>query len=256
MAYSKTLMDHYENPRNVGSFNKDEEHIGIGMVGAPACGDVLYLQIKVNPQTQVIEDVKFKTFGCMSAIASSSLTTELVKGKTLEEALQIKNTYIAKELSLPVLKLHCSVLAETAIKMAIEDYLAKLHGKQLKQNLVKTLKCNFGFQITKEAARLILEQKETYSALRICLKHNNSTTNKEADYSFEYVNSKQPGDEEINEKDVLIFIEKKTLPYVMGMKLDIASSTISEFILQSQDNAPKPCTCGMSTNGLCTQFKI
>lgn len=125
MAYSDKVIDHYENPRNVGSFDKNDENVGTGMVGAPACGDVMKLQIKVNPATGVIEDARFKTYGCGSAIASSSLVTEWVKGKTLEEAVQIKNSQIAEELALPPVKIHCSILAEDAIKAAVEDYRKK-----------------------------------------------------------------------------------------------------------------------------------
>lgn len=124
MAYSEKVLDHYENPRNVGSFNKDEENIGTGMVGAPACGDVMKLQIKVSDDG-IIEDAVFKTYGCGSAIASSSLLTEWVKGKSLDEARSIKNTDIAEELALPPVKIHCSVLAEDAIHAAIEDYKGK-----------------------------------------------------------------------------------------------------------------------------------
>jgi len=124
MAYSDKVLDHYENPRNVGSFDKNETSVGTGMVGAPACGDVMKLQIKVNEQG-VIEDAKFKTYGCGSAIASSSLLTEWVKGKTLEQASQIKNSQIAEELALPPVKIHCSVLAEDAIKAAISDFQKK-----------------------------------------------------------------------------------------------------------------------------------
>ncbi|MDD5301183.1 MAG: Fe-S cluster assembly scaffold IscU [Gallionella sp.] len=127
MAYSEKVLDHYENPRNVGSFTKDEAGLGTGMVGAPACGDVMRLQIKVN-KDGVIEDAKFKTYGCGSAIASSSLVTEWVKGKTVDQALQIKNTQIAEELALPPVKIHCSILAEDAIKAAVADYKAK-HGE-------------------------------------------------------------------------------------------------------------------------------
>jgi nitrogen fixation protein NifU and related proteins len=126
MAYSEKVIDHYENPRNVGSFAKDDNEVGTGMVGAPACGDVMKLQIKVN-KDGVIEDAKFKTYGCGSAIASSSLVTEWVKGKTLDEALEIKNTKIAEELALPPVKIHCSILAEDAIKAAVADYKTK-HG--------------------------------------------------------------------------------------------------------------------------------
>lgn len=121
MAYSEKLLDHYENPRNVGSFLKDDDTVGTGMVGAPACGDVMKLQIKVGLDG-VIEDAKFKTYGCGSAIASSSLVTEWVKGKTLDQALTIKNVHIAEELALPPVKIHCSILAEDAIKAAVEDY--------------------------------------------------------------------------------------------------------------------------------------
>ena len=124
MAYSEKVIDHYENPRNVGSFGKEEEGVATGMVGAPACGDVMKLQIKVNEQG-IIEDARFKTYGCGSAIASSSLVTEWVKGKSLDEALTIKNTHIAQELALPPVKIHCSILAEDAIKAAVEDYKKK-----------------------------------------------------------------------------------------------------------------------------------
>ena len=124
MSYSQKVVDHYENPRNVGSFDKGDESVGTGMVGAPACGDVMKLQIKVG-KDGVIEDARFKTYGCGSAIASSSLVTEWVKGKTLDEAMQIKNTQIATELALPPVKIHCSILAEDAIKAAIADYRKK-----------------------------------------------------------------------------------------------------------------------------------
>ena len=129
MAYSEKVVDHYENPRNVGSFEKGDESVGTGMVGAPACGDVMKLQIKVNLETGVIEDAKFKTFGCGSAIASSSLATEWLKGKTVDEAAKIKNTDIVNELKLPPVKIHCSVLAEDAIKAALADYKDK-HGSE------------------------------------------------------------------------------------------------------------------------------
>jgi nitrogen fixation protein NifU and related proteins len=125
MAYSDKVIDHYERPRNVGGFAPDDAGVGTGMVGAPACGDVMKLQIKVNPATGLIEDARFKTYGCGSAIASSSLVTEWVKGKTLDQALAIKNTAIAEELALPPVKIHCSILAEDAIKAAVADYHAR-----------------------------------------------------------------------------------------------------------------------------------
>ena len=135
MAYSDKVIDHYENPRNVGSFEKGDESVGTGMVGAPACGDVMKLQIKVN-EAGIIEDARFKTYGCGSAIASSSLVTEWVKGKTLDEAATIKNTQIAEELALPPVKIHCSILAEDAIKAAVADYKAKSGA------VVETAACN------------------------------------------------------------------------------------------------------------------
>lgn len=133
MAYGKEVIDHFENPRNVGSLDVKDHKVGTGVVGAPECGDVMKLQIKVNPQTNIIEDAKFKTFGCGSAIASSSLATEWLKGKSLDQAESIKNTEIVEELSLPPVKIHCSVLAEDAIKAAISDY-------RKKQELVPTHK--------------------------------------------------------------------------------------------------------------------
>jgi len=130
MAYSDKLIDHYENPRNVGSFDKNDDAVGTGMVGAPACGDVMKLQIRVN-KDGIIEDARFKTYGCGSAIASSSLVTEWVKGKHVDQATGIKNTQIAEELALPPVKIHCSILAEDAIKAAVEDYKKK-HGAEAK----------------------------------------------------------------------------------------------------------------------------
>ena len=125
MAYSDKVLEHYENPLNVGTLDKNDDTVGTGLVGAPACGDVMRLQLRVNPETNIIEDAKFKTFGCGSAIASSSLATEWVKGKTVEQAMALKNTQIVEELNLPPVKIHCSVLAEDAIKSAIEDYRRK-----------------------------------------------------------------------------------------------------------------------------------
>jgi len=125
MAYSDKVIDHYENPRNVGTLDKDDASVGTGLVGAPACGDVMRLQLRINPETDVIEDAKFKTFGCGSAIASSSLVTEWVKGKTVTQAMELTNTQIVEELNLPPVKIHCSVLAEDAIKSAIADFRKK-----------------------------------------------------------------------------------------------------------------------------------
>lgn len=133
MAYSDKVLDHYKNPRNVGSLDKNDPNVGTGMVGAPECGDVMKLQVKINDATGVIEDAKFKTFGCGSAIASSSLATEMLKGKTVDEALRIKNTELVNELSLPPVKIHCSVLAEDAIKAAISDYKKKQESRKVEQ---------------------------------------------------------------------------------------------------------------------------
>ena len=138
MAYSDKVIDHYNNPRNVGSLDKNSSEVGTGLVGAPECGDVMKLQIKVNRETQVIEEAKFKTFGCGSAIASSSLATEWVKGKTVEEAMAIKNTDIVRELSLPPVKIHCSVLAEDAIRAAIRDWKHKQGQTESKPAVAET----------------------------------------------------------------------------------------------------------------------
>jgi len=132
MAYSDQVIDHYNNPRNVGTLDKASEEVGTGLVGAPECGDVMRLQIRVNPETQIIEEAKFKTFGCGSAIASSSLATEWIKGKSIDDALEIKNTDIVKELSLPPVKIHCSVLAEDAIRAAIGDWKKKNNVEEAK----------------------------------------------------------------------------------------------------------------------------
>ena len=130
MAYSEKVIEHYEKPRNVGTLDKEDPNVGTGLVGAPACGDVMRLQIRVNPETNVVEEAKFKTFGCGSAIASSSLVTEWVKGKTIDEALSLKNSQIVEELNLPPVKIHCSVLAEDAIKSAIADFRKKQQARQ------------------------------------------------------------------------------------------------------------------------------
>lgn len=130
MAYSDKVIEHYEKPRNVGTLDKEDLNVGTGLVGAPACGDVMRLQIRVNPETNVVEEAKFKTFGCGSAIASSSLVTEWVKGKTIDEALELKNSQIVEELNLPPVKIHCSVLAEDAIKSAIADFRKKQASRQ------------------------------------------------------------------------------------------------------------------------------
>ena len=137
MAYSDKVIEHYEQPRNVGTLDKEDPNVGTGLVGAPACGDVMRLQIRVNPETNVVEEAKFKTFGCGSAIASSSLVTEWVKGKTIDEALTLKNSQIVEELNLPPVKIHCSVLAEDAIKSAIADFRKKQASREAPSATVK-----------------------------------------------------------------------------------------------------------------------
>lgn len=134
MAYSDKVLDHYENPRNVGTLDKEDPNVGTGLVGAPACGDVMRLQLRINPETDVIEDAKFKTFGCGSAIASSSLVTEWVKGKSINEAMELTNSQIVEELNLPPVKIHCSVLAEDAVKSAIADFRKKQAAKAVETN--------------------------------------------------------------------------------------------------------------------------
>ena len=138
MAYSEKVVEHYNNPRNVGSLDKKDPNVGTGLVGAPECGDVMKLQVKINPETNIIEDAKFKTFGCGSAIASSSLATEWLKGRSVDQALEIKNTEIVKELNLPPVKIHCSVLAEDAIKAAVRDYQQKQVKSEDSEEVVVT----------------------------------------------------------------------------------------------------------------------
>src|SRR6266542_2432701 len=158
MAYSDKVIDHYENPRNVGSFSKDAQDVGTGMVGAPACGDVMKLQIRVG-SNGLIEDAKFKTYGCGSAIASSSLVTEWVKGKSLDEAMSIKNTQIAEELALPPVKIHCSILAEDAIKAAVADYRKKHGDAEAQQGAARAWACGSAF--ARRAARVSRTRSST-----------------------------------------------------------------------------------------------
>ena len=157
MAYSDKVLDHYNNPRNVGSLDKSDPNVGTGMVGAPECGDVMKLQVKVNPETGIIEDAKFKTFGCGSAIASSSLATEWLRGKTVDEALAIKNTDIVNELSLPPVKIHCSVLAEDAIKAAIDDYKKKADKRGVAAEAARRSKSGRMVTVTPKAVDKIRE---------------------------------------------------------------------------------------------------
>ena len=208
MAYSDKVVDHYENPRNVGTFAKGDDTVGTGMVGAPACGDVMKLQIKVNPQTGLIEDAKFKTYGCGSAIASSSLVTEWVKGKSLDEAMTIKNTQIAEELALPPVKIHCSILAEDAIKAAVSDYKAK-SGVGVRLG-VKTTGC---------------------SGLA---------------YKLEYADEIAPEDIVFEGHGAKILIDPKSLPYLDGTELDFVREGLNEGFKFHNPREKDRCGCGES----------
>src|SRR5712691_2530595 len=211
MAYSDKVLDHYENPRNVGSFDKGDEHIGTGMVGAPACGDVMKLQIRVNEQG-VIEDARFKTYGCGSAIASSSLVTEWVKGKTLDQAETIRNTQIAEELALPPVKIHCSILAEDAIKAAIVDYRTK-RGKGVGLRLgVRTSGC---------------------SGLA---------------YRIEYADAVNPEDQTFESHGVKVIVDPKSLQFLDGTELDFTREGLNEGLKFNNPNVKDECGCGESFN--------
>jgi nitrogen fixation NifU-like protein len=207
MAYSSKVIDHYENPRNVGSFEKGDDSVGTGMVGAPACGDVMKLQIKVNPETGVIEDARFKTYGCGSAIASSSLVTEWVKGKTLDEAASLKNAQIAEELALPPVKIHCSILAAAR---HVTRYLGK-RGKGVGVRLgVKTTGC---------------------SGLA---------------YKLEYVDEFAPEDVVFEDHGVKVLVDPKSLAYIDGTKLDFVREGLNEGFKFINPNERDRCGCGES----------
>ena len=208
MAYSEKVVDHYENPRNVGSFEKGDDSVGTGMVGAPACGDVMKLQIKVNPQTGVIEDARFKTYGCGSAIASSSLVTEWVKGKTLDQAAALKNSQIAEELALPPVKIHCS-MTEAAARH-VTRYLSK-RGKGVGVRLgVKTTGC---------------------SGLA---------------YKLEYVDEIAPEDVVFEDHGVKVLIDPKSLAYIDGTELDFVREGLNEGFRFNNPNERDRCGCGES----------
>ena len=250
MAYSDKVLDHYTHPRNVGTMDKSSDEVGTGLVGAPECGDVMKLQIRVNPETNIIEDAKFKTFGCGSAIASSSLATEWVKGKTVDEALQIRNTDIVKELSLPPVKIHCSVLAEDAIRAAISDWKKKQErdeaggrrAKQLEQTGVLPAEqltasangCDIGLQHDRHATR----PKESRSRRRHW--HIRAAIAKEGIspgegglrlgvqgggcsglcYNIRFDTQPRERDRIFQYGDVRVFVDPKSFIYLNGMTLD------------------------------------
>ena len=235
MAYSEKVVDHYENPRNVGSFDKGDESVGTGMVGAPACGDVMKLQIKVNPQTGVIEDARFKTYGCGSAIASSSLVTEWVKGKTLDQAAALKNSQIAEELALPPVKIHCSILAEDAIKAAVDDYKKKhSHGSAMPVTL------------SEAAARHVnryLAKRGKGVGVRLGVR---TTGCSGLAYTLEYVDDLAPEDVIFEGHGVKVLVDPKSLAYIDGTQLDYVREGLNEGFRFNNPNERDKCGCGES----------
>ena len=237
MAYSEKVLDHYNNPRNVGSLDKSDPNVGTGMVGAPECGDVMKLQLKVNESTGIIEDAKFKTFGCGSAIASSSLATEWLKGKTVDEALAIKNTEIVNELSLPPVKIHCSVLAEDAIKAAIGDYKKKQEAAQGGKRMI---------EVTPKAIDKI---KKTFAregvtgGLRLGVLGGGCSG---LSYQFKFDAKERPTDKVFDYDGVKIFVDPKSLLYLDGMTLDYQESLMQSGFVFENPNAKKACGCGTS----------
>ena len=227
MAYSEKVIDHYEHPRNVGTLDKDAQDVGTGMVGAPACGDVMRLQIKVNDEG-VIEDAKFKTYGCGSAIASSSLVTEWVKGKTLDEASAITNAAIADELALPPVKIHCSILAEDAIKAAIADYRAKQDT------------------LTEAASRHVqkyIDRRGKGIGLRLGVKTSGCSG---MAYKLEFADAVNEDDHVYESFGVKVIVDEKSLPYLDGTELDYTREGLQEGFKFHNPNEKSRCGCGES----------
>lgn len=234
MAYSEKVLDHYENPRNVGSFDKSDDSVGTGMVGAPACGDVMKLQIKVN-DSGIIEDAKFKTYGCGSAIASSSLVTEWVKGKSLDQAMDIKNTDIAEELALPPVKIHCSILAEDAIKAAISDYRKK-----------RKVRFNMAVTLTERAAQHVIKSIKKRGkgiGLRVGVKTSGCSG---MAYKLEYADEQDIADSVFESHNVRVFVDAKSLPYIDGTELDFVREGLNEGFKFKNPNEKASCGCGES----------
>ncbi len=232
MAYSDKVIDHYENPRNVGQLDETMKNVGTGMVGAPACGDVMRLQIQVDDDG-IIEDAKFKTYGCGSAIASSSLLTEWVKGKHLDDAEQIRNTEIAEELALPPVKIHCSVLAEDAIKTAIKD----IREKQLNKMSI-TLTSSAKSQLRQSVA-----DREKGIGVRVGVKRTGCSG---LAYLMEYVDALADEDEVYQFDDVKLVIDKKSLIYLKGTELDYVKNGLNEGFEFKNPNVKNECGCGES----------
>ena len=247
MAYSDKVVDHYENPRNVGSFDKGDDSVGTGMVGAPACGDVMKLQIKVNPQTGLIEDAKFKTYGCGSAIASSSLVTEWVKGKSLDEALTIKNTHIAEELALPPVKIHCSILAEDAIKAAVSDYKAKNAVERARQTRRKRLSLDMAVTLTEAAARHVtryLGKRGKGVGVRLGVK---TTGCSGLAYKLEYADEFAPEDHGVRgPRRQGASSTRRACRYIDGTELDFVREGLNEGFKFRNPREKDRCGCGES----------
>lgn len=238
MAYSDKVLDHYENPRNVGSLDKNDPNVGTGMVGAPACGDVMKLMIKVN-DSGIIEDAKFKTYGCGSAIASSSLVTEWLKGKTVDEAYAIKNSAIAEELALPPVKIHCSVLAEDAIKAAVADIKAK-------QLAAKVAAQAMAISLTEAAASRVekfLANRGKGIGLRLGVK---TTGCSGMAYTLEFVDDMHPEDMAFDSHGVKVIVDPKSLAYIDGTELDFTKEGLNEGFKFNNPNVKDECGCGES----------
>lgn len=241
MAYGDKVLDHYENPRNVGTLDKESSNVGTGMVGAPACGDVMKLQIQVN-DSGVIEDAKFKTYGCGSAIASSSLLTEWVKGKTLDEASQIKNSDIAEELALPPVKIHCSVLAEDAIRAAITDY----NSKQSPAEKKSAQKILMSISLTESAidrVKTFLEKRGKGVGVRLGVK---TTGCSGMAYTIEFADEIDDADEVFEQDGVKVLVNPKSLVYLDGTELDFAKEGLNEGFKFNNPNEKDRCGCGES----------
>ena len=259
MAYSDKVLDHYENPRNVGSFAKNAEDVGTGMVGAPACGDVMKLQIRVG-KDGVIEDAKFKTYGCGSAIASSSLVTEWVKGKTLDEAAAIRNTEIAQELALPPVKIHCSILAEDAIKAAVADYRTKhgaAQGAALRRagpgaggrlNGSVETRPKMAITLTESAAKHVasrLVKRGKGVGLRLGVRTSGCSG---LAYKIEYADDVRPEDLSFQCHGVTVIVDPKSLQFLDGTELDFAREGLNEGFKFNNPNVKDACGCGESFN--------
>ena len=241
MAYGEKVLDHYENPRNVGTLDKESSSVGTGMVGAPACGDVMKLQIQVN-DSGVIEDAKFKTYGCGSAIASSSLLTEWVKGKTLDEASQIKNSDIAEELALPPVKIHCSVLAEDAIRAAITDYQSKQTSAEKKSAQSQLMSISLT-ESAVDRVKTFLEKRGKGVGVRLGVK---TTGCSGMAYTIEFADEVEETDEVFEQDGVKVLINPKSLVYLDGTELDFAKEGLNEGFKFNNPNEKDRCGCGES----------